>query len=218
MNKAMAMPALVLATAFVATSAWAAGKPTSTAAPSAPQWAQMPAGNPHKLRKTIPIRSAEKSDWTINKRVTLKGGASDPQCKWAAAPSTLASLDKATLLVKVDSAGNASMTLVFSDKTWVQRSMTFGGVAGEQTWLSSTPNNDWNYYVLFADTKPGAPAKTPIDKFYRVEVFPPEAADANIKAHCDPERPDYAVTVTSVSNASRTLPCQSGSGSGPEPH
>ena len=220
MNRALALPVLVLATGFVATSAWAAGKSKSSgaAAPAAPQWAQMPAGNPHKLRNKVPIRSADKNDWNIKKIVTLKGGASDPQCKWASAPSTAPVLDKATLLIDTDSSGNTSMYIVFADKTWVKRPMTFGGPAGEQTWLSSTPKDDWNYYVLFEDTKPGAPAKTAIDKRYHVEIFPPEAADATIKAHCDPERPDYAVTVASVPNRTKALPCQTNSGSGGEPH
>jgi hypothetical protein len=220
MNKAIGMPALMLASMFVATSAWAATKPKSTstaAAPAASQWAQMPAGNPHKLRKAVAIRSADKGDWNIKRQVTLKGGASDPQCKWAAAPSKLPSLDKATLLIDTDSAGNPWMYLLFADKTWVRRQMTFGGPTGEQTWMSSSPKDDWNYYVLFEDTKPGASLKTPIDKRYHVEVFPPEGIDANVKAHCDPERPDHAVALASVANTAKTAPCQAGTGSGGEP-
>jgi hypothetical protein len=94
--------------------------------------------------------------------------------------------------------------------------MTFGGPAGEQTWLSSTPTNDWNYFVLFEDTKPGVPhPTTPIIKRYHVEIFPPEGVDTK---HCDPERPDQAVTVASVPNRTKALPCQAGSGAGNEPH
>jgi hypothetical protein len=202
MNKAIAMPALVLASMFVATSAWA-------------QWAQMPAGNPHKLRKTIDIRSEDKDNWNIRKVVTLKAGKHDQNCKWAAAPSPIPSLDKATLAIDTDSAGNTSMYLVFSDKHFVRRQVTFGGPAGEQTWLSSTPKDDWNYYVLFEDTKPGAKPKTPIDKRYHVEIFPPEGVDT---VNCDPERPDHAVTIVSVPNRAKGLPCQAGSGAGNEPH
>jgi len=221
MNKAMGMPALMLASMFVATSAWAATKPKSSstaAAPTASQWAQMPAGSPHKLRKAIAIRSADKGDWNIHKSVTLKGGNYDKLCKWAASPSPVPNLNGATLLIDTDSAGNPWMYLIFQDKTWVKRQMTFGGAAGEQTWISSTPNDDWNYYVLFEDTKPSAGLKAPIDKRYHVEIFPPEAADADVKKFCDPERPDHAVTVASVANTAKTAPCQAGTGSGGEPH
>jgi hypothetical protein len=218
------MPALVLAAAFATSSALAAAKPkakpkpAATAALLAPQWAQMPAGIRHKLRNAIDLRSADKNDWNIKKAVTITGDASDPLCQWAAAPTPTPGLDQATLLIDTDASGTPTMYVIFADKTWLKRSMTFGGPAGEQTWLSSTPSNDWNYYVLFMDTNTGAALKTPIDKKYRIEVFPPEGADANIKAHCDPERPDHSVAVASVPNRSKSLPCQTSTGTGGEPH
>src|SRR5262249_45347089 len=108
--------------------------------------------------------------------------------------------------------------LTFSDKTWIKRELSYGDTSADSSWLASTPSDDWNYFVLFEDTKPGAAPKTLIDKRYRVEIFPPKSATPNVKAHCDPERPDAAVSTAIVANRARTQPCEAGTGSGGEPH
>ena len=214
MKKIIALSALVLAAVVVAHPACAASNKksaaTTAAAPAGPQWAQMPAGKPHKLRKTYPIRSQDRGDWPTKKAVTLKGGSSDPNCKW---DRPVPALDGAKLIVSDGAAGLAAQ-IILKNGVIVQRNLTEGSAGGDLTWLSSTPGDDWNYFILFKDTKPGAAQKTMIDKWYEVEIFPPKG----ISAICDPERPESAVTIASVDDAKAARPCEAGTGSGGEPH
>jgi hypothetical protein len=225
MKKFVVLPAL-LAAVFVAHPACAASNKKSAAAtaPVTPQWAQMPAGNKHSLRKSIGIRSADQTSWKIHKAVTLTARGYDKQCVWdghvdaAGQPqSKPKSLNGAILLVDTD-VNPPRLNVVFSDKTVVSRELSYSDTTADSRWLSSTPKDDWNYYVLFEDTNPNAKPKDNIDKRYRVEIFPPESATPTVHAHCDPERPDKAVTIARASDMRRGLPCEAGTGNGGEPH
>ena len=226
MKKLIALPALALATVFAAHPACAASadKPAAASAttmPSPTKWAQMPAGKQHTLRNKIALRSTDDTNWKNQKAVLLTARDFDKHCFWkdhvdeqGNPQTTPYSLDKAVLLVDTDS-NPPRLNVIFANKKVVSRNLTYSDGPTESRWLSSTPATDWNYYVLLEDTKPTAHQKDPIDKLYRVEIFPP----AGVNPACDPERPENAVKekVARVDGKRHGIPCEAGTGNGGEP-
>ncbi len=218
MRAFVALPALALAAVFVAHPACAAvskKKPAGTtkaASPAGPQWAQIPPGNPHKLRKTYPIQSADRAYWPTQKAVTLAAGPFDSNCKW---DRPVPKLGEAKLIIKSITPDGLRLQLIYKNGDIVERDLAEGRVGADLMWFSSTPADDWNYFVMLKDTRPASPPvpKT-VDKWFEVEIFPPKG----YSQICDPERPEAAVTIASVADTTAARPCEAGTGGGGEPH
>lgn len=216
MKKLVALPALALAVMFIATA--------SSAAPKKPggKWVWIAAGERHQVRKSPKayalVREAAKEDWDTHSLVTIDEPvkASD-NCKWVGHTAPPPDLMNAKLFVQTDDKNKTRLYIMLDDSSLapIVRELTpDDATSNSWKWLSSKGTNDWDYYVLLEDTDPRQDVGKPIEKRYRVEIFPP--ADA-----CHEERPDYAMalpTTTTMKAPTKAKPCQAGGGTGNEPN
>jgi hypothetical protein len=215
MNKLIGL-ALIVASAVIANPSLAATKkkPASAAKPAvaaSSAWAQMPAGQQHKLRKVIAIRGADAASWETKALVTIAKPITPGKCKWD--QHTPPDVKGAKLFVQSDSTNHPRLYLMLADpgKPPIVRDLSYGGSSADSSWLVSKVTGDWSYFVLFEDTNPSQAVGKPIDKRYRIEIFPPDGVSDDI---CKPERPDQAITVAATSATTRAQPCQPAGGSG----
>lgn len=221
MNKLVALPALALAFVFFADPLAAAIKAPSSRAPAkyGGRWAWMPAGNQHSVHKTA-VRDADVDSWETHALVTLDKSSvtADPDCGWAS--HTVPDLDKATLFIQTDPPATPSDPLnkprlyiwAAGSTKPIVRDLDFGGQNGSNwTWMYSKLGGDWSYYVLFEDVDKNQGVGKPIEKRYRVEIYPPDSA---LGPNC--KLPENALTATTAMTKSH--PCQTGGGAGNEPN
>jgi hypothetical protein len=138
-------------------------------------------GDSYCLRKSVHVREIKKV-WDTYGLVKL-----DPQVDVTSCTiQPVISADDPMFVQTI--AGETRFYLYRSlDKKWVDLKLSPGiSVKGKPLWLSAT-DSDYDYYVYMYDDNP---MKSPIDKIYRVEVFPGNGGGTPA---CNDERPSVVV-------------------------